>query len=148
MAGVAGSAAGSREVILNSNDRGSAIEAKALTKTYGARRVLDNVSFQVPPGCIFGLVGPNGSGKTTLLSILAGLRKLTGGSYSISAHEVAFLPDTPNFEPWLTAFELVDLARTLVRPDLPVGCVSEVLTQTGHPRFDCRPSRPTHHHLL
>ena len=50
-----------------------------LTKTFGRRRVLSDVSFTVRPGEVLGLIGPNGAGKTTVLECLAGLLPLTSG---------------------------------------------------------------------
>src|SRR5689334_20016450 len=87
----------------------------------------------VPEGCVYGLVGPNGAGKTTLLAILAGLRHPTGGQLRCSAGrgKVALLPDTPQFDPWLTGREVVDLARNLVAPQLPAERVGEVLRDAG-----------------
>ena len=109
------------------------ITTSSLTKTYGSRRALDDVSVSVPDGSVYGLVGPNGAGKTTLLGILAGLRRPTSGSVDldIPPDQMAVLPDTPQFEPWLTAREVVDLARNLSTPDIPPGRVEEVLESAG-----------------
>lgn len=109
------------------------ISTKSLTKTYGPKRALDEVSIVVPEGSVYGLVGPNGAGKTTLLGILAGLRHPDSGAVDIGAprSRTAVLPDTPQFEPWLTAREVVDLARNLAAPDVPVERVEEVLAETG-----------------
>jgi len=49
---------------------------ESLTKRYGMRLALDNVSFEVPEGAVTGFVGPNGSGKTTTLRILLGLGQI------------------------------------------------------------------------
>ena len=56
------------------------IRTDGLTKRYGERVALDDVSLVVPEGAVYGLVGQNGAGKTTLLGILAGLRRPTSGS--------------------------------------------------------------------
>ena len=50
-----------------------AIDVRGLTKRYGARTVVDNLSLQVRPGRICGFLGPNGSGKTTTIRMLCGL---------------------------------------------------------------------------
>ena len=49
------------------------IAVDALTKDFGAVRAVDNVSFEIAPGRVVGLLGPNGSGKTTMLRMLLGL---------------------------------------------------------------------------
>ncbi|MHB8909913.1 MAG: ABC transporter ATP-binding protein [Syntrophales bacterium] len=51
-----------------------------LTKQFGGLRVLDEVSFQVPEGIIYGLIGPNGAGKTTLFNLVTGILQTTAGS--------------------------------------------------------------------
>lgn len=109
------------------------ISTDSLVKTYGPTRALDDVSITVPEGSVYGLVGPNGSGKTTLLGILAGLRRPTSGAATIGVPpgRVAVLPDTPQFEPWLTAREVVDLARVLSAPELAAERVGEVLEEAG-----------------
>lgn len=109
----------------------NAVEATAITKRYGDIVALDAVTLSVPKGSVYGLVGPNGAGKTTLLGILAGLRCPSGGTFSIASNRVSVLPDTPKFEPWLTARETVALSATL--GDIPNGsdAVSEILERTG-----------------
>ena len=76
-------------------------QVSALTKFYGAKAALNNVTFGVKPGRLVGLLGPNGSGKTTLLKISAGLLQATTGQVLIDGQEpgpytkavTAFLPD-------------------------------------------------------
>jgi ABC-2 type transport system ATP-binding protein len=109
------------------------ITSQFLTKTYGSHRALDGVSVSVRYGSIYGLVGPNGAGKTTLLGLLAGLRHPTSGSLDVGVQieQLAVLPDTPQYEPWLTAAEVVDLSRTLSAPEIPETRVREVLVEAG-----------------
>ena len=69
------------------------IAVENLTKVYGKRKALDNVSFVVPEGEIFGFVGPNGAGKTTTLRILAALLEPTSGSAFIDGADVSKQPE-------------------------------------------------------
>jgi len=109
------------------------ISTHQLRKDYGPTVALRNIDLRVPSGSIYGLVGPNGAGKTTLLGVLAGLRKPTSGTIEIDAAwaKVAVLPDTPQFDAWLTGREVVDLARSLTDPSVPADRVDEVLEQAG-----------------
>lgn len=65
-----------------------ALELNDLTKTYGAIRALNNLSFSIEAGEIFGLLGPNGAGKTSLISILTTLEEPTSGVAKIFGHNV------------------------------------------------------------
>jgi ABC-2 type transport system ATP-binding protein len=107
------------------------IHTQGLTKRYGEITALDRVDLQVSPGSVYGLVGPNGAGKTTLLGILAGLKKATDGSTDIGGRSIGVLPDTPQFDRWLTGREVVDLARTLTDPEIPASRVDDVLNTAG-----------------
>ena len=77
------------------------LNARGLTKLYGAFRALDNVDLVLPKGQIIGLLGPNGSGKTTFLKICAGLLTPKSGSIEICGKSVgpetkalvSYLPD-------------------------------------------------------
>lgn len=109
------------------------VATRGLTKRYGDTVALDRVDLAVPRGATYGLIGPNGAGKTTLLSILAGLRHPTAGELELGVERrrLAVLVDTPLFEPWLTAREVVDLARNLVAPDGAHDEVDRALTEVG-----------------
>jgi ABC-2 type transport system ATP-binding protein len=104
-----------------------------LGKTYGDTHALADIDLHVPHGSVYGLIGPNGAGKTTMLSIIAGLRRPTAGSFDLAVPRTSLgvLVDTPLFEPWLTAREVVDLARTLTAPELPQERVEQVLVEVG-----------------
>ncbi|MDP2288877.1 MAG: ABC transporter ATP-binding protein [Actinomycetota bacterium] len=109
------------------------IRSHSLSKTYSSLTALDSVNLDVPDGCVFGLVGPNGAGKSTLLEVLAGLQVPTSGSFEIEVekNERSLLPDTPHFEPWLTAREVVELSLQLSTGRGDDKRIDEVLEQTG-----------------
>jgi ABC-2 type transport system ATP-binding protein len=111
----------------------SAVATRGLSRRYGDHAALADVDLDVPEGSVYGLVGPNGSGKTTLLSIIAGLRRASAGEVhlGVDRRRLAVLPDTPHFDEWLTAREVVDLSRTLVAPDLEASSVDQALAQVG-----------------
>ena len=64
------------------------VSVRNLTHRYGSRVALDNLSFDVAPGTIFGLLGPNGSGKSTLFRILATMMAPTSGQATIDGFDV------------------------------------------------------------
>ena len=107
------------------------IETRGLAKDYGGQAALVDVDLNVSHGSVYGLVGPNGAGKTTLLGILAGLRKATSGSVSIATTEIGVLPDTPLFDQWLTAREVVDLALFMSTGGHDDSRVNLMLEQAG-----------------
>ncbi|CAM3406094.1 MULTISPECIES: ATP-binding cassette domain-containing protein [Saccharibacillus] len=86
------------------------LKVEALHKRYGNKTALREVSLQIEPGRIVGLVGSNGSGKSTLMRIVAGLLMPESGSVHIRGHRpgtrskslVSFMPDHPSFESWMT----------------------------------------------
>src|SRR5687767_13524303 len=59
----------------------SVLSLQNISKSYGRIQALKNVSFDVPPGSVFGILGPNGSGKTTLLSIILDVLKADNGDF-------------------------------------------------------------------
>lgn len=107
------------------------IQTDGLTKTYGTTTALDGVDLNVAPGSVYGLVGPNGAGKTTLLGVLSGLRLASGGTMNVATERIGVLPDTPHFDAWLTAREVVDLARVLGNHSRDVSRVDELLELSG-----------------
>lgn len=93
----------------------------SITKFYGRIRALNKVSFEVPPGCVFGVLGPNGSGKTTLLGIVMDVLKATGGSYSWfgepasekQRQRIGTLLETPNFYHYLSGERNLRIAAAI-----------------------------------
>ena len=68
------------------------IEARNLTKAYGATLAVDDLSFDVQPGSVTGFLGPNGAGKTTTMRMIVGLDRPTRGSVTIDGRSYKDLP--------------------------------------------------------
>jgi ABC-2 type transport system ATP-binding protein len=115
---------------MTSDSSSAAISIQALCKTYQVKgqaegkRALDDVSFDVPAGSIFGLLGPNGAGKSTLINILAGLVNKTGGQasiwgFDIDAHprnakaSIGIVNQEITFDPFFTPIETLEIQAGL-----------------------------------
>lgn len=102
-----------------------AISIDNLSKIYaGGKQALDQVSFDVEQGSIFGLLGPNGAGKSTLINILAGLVRKTSGHASIWGFDIdesprnakasiGIVPQEISFDPFFTPKEALELQAGL-----------------------------------
>ena len=101
--------------IVHSSPDGSAptVSVSGLTKRFGRVTAVDDVSLDVPSGCVFGLLGPNGSGKTTLLSIVSGFIRPTHGTVTLFGYngpnghgqglgKVGALIERPIFWPYMS----------------------------------------------
>ncbi len=95
------------------------IEVKNLTKRYGSRVAVDNISFEVKEGEILGFLGPNGAGKSTTMNILTGYLSATEGSVTVNGHDVledpnkakasiGYLPEQPPLYLDMTVREYLD----------------------------------------
>lgn len=92
-----------------------------LSKTYGNIQALKNVSFSVPQGTVFGILGPNGSGKTTTLGTITDILKPTSGSYLLfdetpsaaSRRRIGTLLETPNFYHYLSGIKNLEIAAEI-----------------------------------
>jgi ABC-2 type transport system ATP-binding protein len=92
-----------------------------LKKSYGRVQALKGVSFEIPEGAVFGILGPNGSGKTTLLSIILDVLNADSGSYSwfgkpaspeLRKH-IGSLLETPNFYHYLSAVNNLKITNSI-----------------------------------
>ena len=101
------------------------IEAQGLTKRYGRIAAVDDISFTVGAGEIFGLLGPNGAGKTTTILMMLGLTEVTAGTVSVLGHDpareplqvkrlVGYLPDTVGFYDHMTALDNLRYTAALI----------------------------------
>ena len=100
------------------------IQVSHLTKRYGDLVAVDDLSFEVEPGEVMGLVGPNGAGKTTTLRSLVGIINPSGGSIRVAGHDlqahpveakrvISFVPDDPAFFEHLTVEEHLQFVARL-----------------------------------
>lgn len=87
--------------------------ATNLTKQFGTHAAINDVSFTLQPHTATALIGPNGAGKTTILSMLAGLLKPTTGAITKNTGQIGFLPQYPQFYPWMTVLEFTEMAARL-----------------------------------
>ena len=92
------------------------LECKGLTKRYGGKTALDQITFSLMPGKIIGLLGPNGSGKTTLIKLLNGLLVPTEGQIFIDGllpgtetkKFVSYLPERTYLNSWMKVCDIID----------------------------------------
>jgi ABC-2 type transport system ATP-binding protein len=92
-----------------------------LSKNYGNIKALKNVSFSVPEGSVFGILGPNGSGKTTLLGTITDILKPTSGDYKLfdeppaakHRRQMGTLLETPNFYHYLSGRKNLEIAAAI-----------------------------------
>ena len=100
------------------------IEVSHLSKNYGTRQAIEDLSFTVGDGQIFGLLGPNGAGKSTIMNILTGYLAPTGGEVKVAGFSlpeqaqqakacVGYLPEQPPLYPEMTVQEYLDFAAEL-----------------------------------
>jgi ABC-2 type transport system ATP-binding protein len=105
------------------------VEVDCVTKSFGYKTALKDVSFCVPAGQICGLLGPNGAGKTTLFRLLMGILKATQGALRIDGRDtfedrvevkrlIGFLPDEPVFYSYLSGREVLELSAAMHGLDL------------------------------
>ena len=100
------------------------IEVSHLTKQYGRHLAVDDLSFTVEDGRIYGLLGPNGAGKSTIMNILTGYLAATSGQVTVAGHPlpeeadaakacVGYLPEQLPLYPEMTVGEYLDFAAEL-----------------------------------
>ena len=119
------------------------IEVKGLTKKYGAHTAVDNVSFKIRNGHIYGLLGPNGAGKSTTMNIIAGCLSPTDGTVLINGYDICdqpieakrqigYLPEQPPLFGDMTPFEYLCFVAEAkgVKDDLIDRQVKEAMTVT------------------
>jgi ABC-2 type transport system ATP-binding protein len=109
----------------------TALAATGVTKRFGARVALRDVSFEAAPGETLAVIGPNGAGKTTLLSILGGVLTADDGAVSRDPRDVGWVPQQPAVYGKLSVAENLELFARLEKVADPAAAVARMLEQTG-----------------
>ena len=89
------------------------IKIEGITKTFGAKTAVDNLSLEIPDGKIFGFLGANGAGKSTTIKMITGIEKQDKGSIFVNEIDIsknpilaksqlAYVPDEPTFYEHMT----------------------------------------------
>ena len=107
------------------------LAVRSLTKRFGDRVALGDVSFELTPGELVGIVGPNGAGKTTLLSILAGVLAPDEGTLLGLGRDSGWVPQQTSLYRKLSAAENLRLFARLEKLSDPEAAVARMLQQTG-----------------
>ncbi len=113
---------------MNTTGNSLLIETRNLVKRYGDKAAVNDVSFEVYGGEIFGFLGPNGAGKTTTIKMIVGLLQPTSGNVRVAGYDVqtqplqakaacGYVPDTPNLYPKLSGRELLRFVGDLYEMD-------------------------------
>ena len=125
----------------------SVLSIQNISKYYGPVRALNNVSFDVPKGSVFGILGPNGSGKTTLLGIVMDILKVSSGTFLWNGQpgssnemrrQIGTLLETPNFYHYLSGQKNLQIAAAIKqrgKEDIPRVLEKVNLTQRKDSKF-------------
>ncbi len=126
------------------------VDLVSLTKTYGGREVVSDLSLRVGRGEVFGFLGPNGAGKTTTIRMLLGLARPTRGSVRLFGRDarkeflsvaprLGALPERPAFQPHMSGRANLEVLATLSGPDA-LSHVGNCLERVGLEGVASRPA--------
>ena len=101
-----------------------------LTKRYGEKKAVDDLSLHIAPGEIYGFIGHNGAGKTTTLKSVAGILQFDEGEITIAGHSIreeplackrlfAYIPDNPDLYEFMTGWQFLDFIADIFGVDAP-----------------------------
>ncbi|WP_114569808.1 ABC transporter ATP-binding protein [Exiguobacterium flavidum] len=113
------------------------VKLESVSKVIGKKTIIDNISFEIQPGEVFGFLGPNGAGKTTTIRMLVGLIKPTSGKITICGHDVrkqfvkamehiGSIVENPELYKYLTGRENLEVFARML-PDVDAARIQEVI---------------------
>ena len=118
----------------------SLVNARSVSKNFGAVRAVDNVSFEIEKGKILGLIGPNGAGKTTLLKAVLGLTDCEGDLSVLGFNpfkqrkqlmqNICFIADVAVLPRWIKVTQILDYVEA-IHPNFSRSRAEELLLQTN-----------------
>ncbi|RSD25499.1 ABC transporter ATP-binding protein [Mesobacillus subterraneus] len=119
-----------------------ALEVKSLTKKIGRKTIVDDVSFEVERGEIFGLLGPNGAGKTTIIRMIVSLINRTDGNVLVNGHdlddsfteamnELGAIVENPEFYKYLSGYKNLRHYARMALSDITEDRLNEVTKLVG-----------------
>lgn len=119
-----------------------ALEVQSLTKKIGKNTIVDQVSFGIEKGEIFGLLGPNGAGKTTIIRMIVSLINRTAGTVIIKGHnlddaftdamsEIGAIVENPEFYKYMSGYKNLKHYANMAKSPIPETRIQEVIKLVG-----------------
>ena len=111
---------------METNNKAEVLSIEHLTKTYGEKKAVDDLSLSIKPGEIYGFIGHNGAGKTTTLKSVVGILVFDAGEIAINGiplkkdpiavkREIAYIPDNPELYPYMTGIKYLNFIADVFR---------------------------------
>ena len=108
------------------NNKAEVLSIEHLTKTYGEKKAVDDLSLSIKPGEIYGFIGHNGAGKTTTLKSVVGILVFDAGEIRVNGNsvredplavkrEIAYIPDNPELYPYMTGIKYLNFIADVFR---------------------------------
>ena len=99
-----------------------------LTKTFGEKKAVDDLTLHIAPGEIYGFIGHNGAGKTTTLKSVVGIQQFDAGTITVGGHSIqedpiackktlAYIPDNPDFYEFMTGIQYLNFIADIFGVD-------------------------------
>ena len=111
---------------METNNKAEVLSIEHLTKTYGEKKAVDDLSLSIKPGEIYGFIGHNGAGKTTTLKSVVGILVFDAGEIRVNGNsvredplavkrEIAYIPDNPELYPYMTGIKYLNFIADVFR---------------------------------